>query len=201
MILLQPDCLVFRTSDGDNIPCSAQQVTIELIGDSAAWLDDEIIQDAAQAVLHYFKSELGQTLVSVGEFAQALERVLRGFGYDVRTPEQGEAISSAQEQKSNLATTSKVGKVATADLCRLVQESGDAFELEFFPRLREALQLQLKSQPAVVRFHGLRSCVKQLTGAQRWTARCRRLEDQIVGFVRECLSNEPGSESCPVIVE
>ena len=50
MILLQPDYLVFRTSDGDNIPCSAQQVTVELIGESAALLHAEVIQNAAQNV-------------------------------------------------------------------------------------------------------------------------------------------------------
>jgi len=185
MIHLQPDCLVFRTSDGENIPCSAQQVTVELIGESAANLDDEVIQNAAQAVLHYFKSDLGKTLVSVGEFAQALERVLRGLGFTVQTSDTGK----------------DPGRVGDTDLQRLASESGKGFELVFFPRLRQALRSQLDQGPALIRFRGLRGCVKQLTGAQRWTPRCQQLSDQIVGYVRHCLSLESGRQSCPVVVE
>lgn len=191
MILLQPDCLVFRTSDGENIPCSAQQVVIELIGDSAAYLDEEVIHNAAQAVLHYFKSELGQTLVSVGEFAQALERVLRGFGFDVRSPDQGKEPTHEKPD----------GQVASADLRHLALESGKAFELVFFPRLREELRSQLDRHPALVRLHGLRGCVKQLVGTRRWTSRCQHLNDQIVAFVRECLRGELRGGSCPVVME
>jgi hypothetical protein len=83
MIQLNPDCLVFQTADGDYIPCSAEFVTLELIGDAADLLDPELIQDASAAVLHYFKYELGRTHVSVGEFSMALEKVLRGFGLSV----------------------------------------------------------------------------------------------------------------------
>lgn len=32
MIRLRPDCLVFKMSSGESIPCSAEKVTIELIG-------------------------------------------------------------------------------------------------------------------------------------------------------------------------
>ena len=35
MIQLHTDCLVFETSDGEAIPCSAQDVTVELRGDAA----------------------------------------------------------------------------------------------------------------------------------------------------------------------
>jgi hypothetical protein len=185
MILLQPDYLVFRTSDGENIPCSAQQVTVELIGDSAALLNEEVIQNAAQAVLHYFKAELGKTLVSVGEFSQALEQVLRGLGFKVRTADQG----------------SEWNRVGDADLRVLAGESGKEFELGFFSRLRQELRRQLGAEPALVRFRGLRGCVKQLVGAQRWTPRCQELNDQIVEYLRQCLSTETAGHSCPLVVE
>ena len=54
------------------------------MGDSAKWLDADLVGHAAEAVLHYFKSEKGQNTVSVGEFSEALERVLRGLGLDVK---------------------------------------------------------------------------------------------------------------------
>ena len=53
----------------------------------------------------------------------------------------------------------------------LARESGDARELVFFPRLRRELRTQLQNSPRVVRFRGLRGCVKQLAGARRWS-RC-----------------------------
>jgi hypothetical protein len=83
MIQLNPDCLIFQTSNGEHIPCSAELVTIELMGETASLVDPEVIRNASAAVLHYFKHELGRTSVSVAEFSSALEKVLRGFGFDV----------------------------------------------------------------------------------------------------------------------
>jgi hypothetical protein len=160
-------------------------VTVELIGDSAALLDDEVIQNAAQAVLHYFKSELGKTLVSVGEFAQALERVLRGLGFSVSASDPGTESFPAGD----------------ADLGRLALDSQGGFELDFFPRLRRELRRQLDQAPGIIRFRGLRRCVKQLTGARRWTPRCQELSDQIVEYLRQCLSTESRRRSCPMLVE
>lgn len=186
MILLQPDYLVFKTSSGENIPCSAQQVTVELIGDSAAKLEDEVIRNAAEAVLHYFKAELGKTMVSVNEFAQALEKVLRGLGFEVRTEE------SVQDCQWD---------VSEVDLAELADEPNQLCELIFFPRLRAELRRHLHASPQVLRFHGLRGCVKQLVGAKRWNHRCQIMNDQIVDFLRTCLSSESGGNSCPLLVQ
>ena len=41
MIQLHPDCLIFRTSQGELIPCSAESVTIEMIGDASSVIDPE----------------------------------------------------------------------------------------------------------------------------------------------------------------
>lgn len=186
MILLQPDYLVFKTSNGENIPCSAQQVAVELIGESAAQLEDEVIRNAAEAVLHYFKGELGQTMVSVAEFAQALEKVLRGLGFEVRTDENG--------PDGGL-------NVAELNLAEFADELEQACELIFFPRLRAEFRRQLDSSPHVMRFHGLRGCVKQLVGAKRWNNRCQLMNDQIIDFLRMCLCSETGRNSCPLLVQ
>src|SRR3569833_1988255 len=71
MIQLRPDCLIFQTSQGELIPCSAETVTIELIGDASSVLDPEIVREAASAVVHYFKHDLGRETVSVAEFSDA----------------------------------------------------------------------------------------------------------------------------------
>jgi len=49
MIQLHPDCLIFRTSQGELIPCSAESVTIEMIGDASSLIDPETVREAPPA--------------------------------------------------------------------------------------------------------------------------------------------------------
>src|SRR5688500_20325385 len=85
MIQLHPEYLIFRTSPGELIPCSAESVTIELICDASSFLDPDTVREAAAAVVHYFKNDVGQHTVSVAAFSEALERALKCFGYEVTT--------------------------------------------------------------------------------------------------------------------
>ena len=184
MIHLRPDCLVFKTSEGMNIPASAELISVELLGDSMASIDPEIVKEAATAVLHHFKSDLGQDSVSIGEFSQALEKTLNALGFSVTS------LQIDRPQPS----------IAEADLRLLACESGKGFELFFFPRLREQIHRTLDASPEVLRFHGLRGCVKQLIGAKRWTARCQNLNDQIVEYSRTCLNLEKKTSHCALVM-
>ena len=184
MIQLHSDCLVFNSETGQAIPCSAELVTIELIGEAATLLEPDLLRHAAAAVLHYFKEELGRSTVSVSEFSQALEHILCTFGLMVDLTE----------------TTQKTPRVSELDLRKLAFESGQGFELSFFPRLRDELRKSLQESPGIVRFQGLRSCVKQLIGAQRWSPRCQKLSDHIVAFLRLCWSSEVTTASCALVV-
>jgi hypothetical protein len=167
-------------------------VTVELIGKSAQWLDKEVILQAAAAVLHYFKTEKCQETVSVGEFSQALERALRGLGLDVK--------STASSGTLVLAKSPMPLRVIEADLRQLADESTDAWELCFFPRLRDTVRRQLDGAPLLLRFHGLRPCVKLLAGAKRWSTRCQSLNDHIVEYLRTCLGREKEGNGCGLVV-
>ena len=193
MILLRPDCLVFKTTDGENIPCSAHEVTVELMGDSTEWLDADMVEHAAGAVLHYFKSEKGQDTVSVAEFSEALERVLRGLGLNVKASDGTEA---AIPDAGSLPPP----RVVEADLQELAGEPDLGCELVFFPRLRDALRRELDGTPLLLRFRGLRACVKQLAGAKRWGPHCQALSDQIVDYLRRCLGAEKCASKCALMV-
>ena len=184
MIELHPDCLMFEMPGGEAIPCSAELISVNLLGEAAEVLDPDLVQNAARAVLHYFKVEQGKTFVSMREFFRALAKVLLGFGISVNLDE------AAPPPR----------RVSESDLRQLACESGKSFELAFFPRLRVELRQQLDQSPHVVRFKGLRGCVKQLAGARRWTGRCQCLSDQIVDYLRHCLSNDPGAKSCSLMV-
>jgi hypothetical protein len=185
MIALQSDCLLFQLTNGESIPCSAEMITFEISGNAFELLDPELLRHATVSVFHYFKAELRRESVTVGEFAQALERVLRGLGFVIH--------AGTVEPRSR--------QTIETDLGRLARESADNLELFFFPRLRHELRAQLRQSPRMLRFRGLRVCAKQLAGARRWSCRCDRLRDQIVEYLRGCLSAESEPNDCALVVE
>lgn len=187
MIALRSDCLLFELNNGESIPCSADMIAVEIVGDANGLLDPETLRHAAASVFHYFKVELGRETVTIGEFSLALEKALHHLGYSIHAHMPG----------------GETANISDADLCLLANESSGSGSLElfFFPRLRDELRIRLRTSPRVVRFHGLRGCVKQLTGARRWTNRCELLQDQIVDYLRGCLNAETAPADCALVVE
>ncbi|HPC59685.1 MAG TPA: hypothetical protein PKX23_03420 [Verrucomicrobiota bacterium] len=184
MILLAQNCLVFETPDG-GVPFTPDMISVEVSGQDDHGFGPEFIEQAASAVFHYFKHDQGRLSITIAEFAEAMEKVLAGFSPAPPTP-------------SNAAASPEVRE---SDLRQIARESGGGFELVFFPRLRHELRQQLSLAPRVLRFRGLRGCVKDLLGARRWTPKCRALQDQIVCFLRECLSAEPRQTGFALVVE
>ena len=184
MITLASDCLLFQMANGESVPFSADMISVELAGNTAYWFDQEFVTHAAKAVFHYFRAELGRQMVTVAEFAEAMEKVLGGFGERPAVPK-----------------TAALPSVLESDLGRLAREFGQGCELIFFPRLRHELRQHLQQAPKLLRFRGLRDCVKELVGAQRWSVRCQGLEEQIICFLRECLSAEGGKAEFAMVVE
>lgn len=185
MIALESNCLLFQLANGESVPCSADMISVELTGGGDSQFDPEILRHASSSVFHYFKKELERETVTVGEFAVALEKVLRTLGFTIR------AGTLEKHLPENLE----------ADLCLIADQSGGSLELFFFPRLRDELRAQLRLSPRTLRFRGLRGCVKQLAGARRWSARCEQLKDQIVEYLRQCLTAEPEQNDCALVVE
>lgn len=196
MILLKPDCLVFQTSDGEHVPCSAEWITLELIGEDAAWIDPQIISNVSAAVLHYFKCDQGRDYISVGEFAIALEKALRGFGLTVYADVEPTPVPMPAPAPAPVIEKC----VVESNLQEVASAAGKGFELVFFPNLRDEVKNMMVHSPDVLRFSGLRGCVKQLTGAERWTGKCQRLNDHIVDFLRNCWQSERGAQNCSLVV-
>jgi hypothetical protein len=188
MIALHSDCLLFQLRNGESVPCSADMIAVEIIGEANGILEPETLRHAAASVFHYFKHELGREMVTIGEFSLALEKALHHLGYTIH----------AQEAGTHAAA---VAEAACADLVRMVTETDGSLELLFFPRLRDELRVRLRRSPRLVRFHGLRGCVKQLAGAQRWSNRCDQLQNQIVAYLRGCLTAETERNDCALVVE
>ena len=179
MIQLHRDYMLVETPQGEIIPCSAELVAVELIGGALDKLDAELVQEAASAVLHYFKEDLGCTTISVGEFSRALEQALDALGLRIDSPPDSEPKPRSFD----------LGKLASGTV-----------ELGFFPKLRQEVRTKMERAPQELHFHNLRGCVKQLVGAKRWNGRCQDLNDQIVEYLRACVLTESPGRSCGLIV-
>lgn len=206
MIQLRHDCLWLQGEDGAVIPCSVEQISLEIIGGTKASLEPEVLRHAAAAVLHYFKVELSRDTVTVVEFAAALSRVLAGFGLTLEVaevkpdPTPAASPSETATEPDTVEDLAGAGAVAvaevrevhvqSADLRELAALAGKLGELEFFPRLHDALRKGLDAGPEVVEFNHLRSAVKLLLGRKHWTNGCRELEARIVEALRTWLAEE-----------
>jgi hypothetical protein len=185
MIALHSECLLFQLNNGESVPCSADMIAIEIVGEVNGLLEPETLRHAAASVFHYFKTELSRETVTIGEFSLALEKALHHLGYSIHAQDPGAPPPGSGD----------------GDLIQLAQETGGSLELLFFPRLRDELRIRLRNSPKLVRFHGLRGCVKQLAGARRWSSRCEQLQDQIVDYLRGCLTAETDQNHCALVVE
>lgn len=183
MIQLHEDCLLVEQPGGGYIPWSASQLTLEFVGDAAESLNDEVLKQVAAGVLHYFKEEMGRMTITVAEFADALAKALNGMGY---TAEVAEVQSSSS--------------VGVSDLRELAFAAAKFGELDFFKRLRNRLEDQMKNPPSRVEFMGLRSCVKMLTGRKKWCPTCTRLETEIVDSLRGWYGQAPKAQETALLV-
>jgi hypothetical protein len=183
MIALAMDYLVFQMATGESVPFSADAISDELMGDGDSTYDPELVGHAANAVFHYFKHELGYQTVTLGEFAAALEKVLDGFNLSPR------------------GTVERAKLIRESDLSAVARDCGVGGELVFFPRLRQQLGVHLQASCRVIRFCGLRDCVKQLSGARRWSVKCQIMQEQIVEYLRKCLSALAKGKEVALVVE
>lgn len=184
MILLASDYLFFELSSGERIPLSAEMISVELMGEAEDMFESEFVKHAAASVFHHYKHDLGRDTITVKEFASALEKVLRGLGIKVRP------VTDEPDEASD-----------PPDLSELADEAGGAHELFFYARLRQQLRTQLQHSPRVVRFRGLRRCVKQLAGARRWSPRCELMHGQILEYLSKCFHAEAHPSECTLVVE
>ena len=185
MIALASNCLLFKLPSGENVPLSAEMISVELMGEAAASFEPEFVRNAAAAVFHYFRHDLGRETVSVAEFTELLQKVLRNFGAN---------FHCIKELSLPIAKLED-------DLQILAHQSGEVRELAFFPQVRKAVRSQLRISPQLVRFRGLRDCIIHLTGARRWSPRCDRLREQVLEYIRQCFGAEPHSHRAALVVE
>ena len=147
MIALASDCLLFEMAAGESIPVFRRH-GLGGTGGRHGRSCSTRSSSATPPRRSFITSNMnwaGKT-VSAGEFAGALEKVLRGFAAHRAAGRPGQP-----------------GRRAGIAICAGWRMTpGRAGELVFFPRLRAELRRHLQQGPRVLRFRGLRGCVKQL---------------------------------------
>jgi len=196
MIWLAQDYLLFELASGERVPFSAEAVSVELGGPGGESCDPELLRQATKAVFHYFQHELKRQTVTLVEFSAALEQVLRGFTLQAAAPP---PAAQPTPHPTPAPTIPAPPPGAPADLQQLVAEAG-GLELVFFGRLRDELRSQLRRSPRLLRFDGLRGCVKRLAGARRWSPRCRALQERIVEYLRACTAADHADRDCALVI-
>lgn len=192
MIDLCRDCLLLVQDNGEAVPCSAEDLTFEIVGASS--ISHDVLRHCAAGILHYFKADLGRTRITLAEFSGALVRILAGFGYDIEVTgvERGEASLPVPRAPSS----GPLVPIHAVDLQGLAAEAGKMGELGFFPRLKTVLDQGLSGGCSTVDCHGLRPAVKQLLGRKQWSPACRELEQRIVETLRRwyrCRTQPPAA--------
>ena len=66
MIALHDNCLIFELHNGESVPCSADMISVEIVGEANSLLEPETLRHAAASVFHYFKIELAREAVTIG---------------------------------------------------------------------------------------------------------------------------------------
>src|SRR5215467_6968916 len=103
MIALGQDFLVFRLATGESLPLSAEMVSADIMASGAKGFDREFVDHAASAVFYYYRVELGRETVTLGEFAETLEKVLKGFKLENPGPAAKRRLHVQEADLSQLA--------------------------------------------------------------------------------------------------
>jgi hypothetical protein len=148
--------------DEHRLALSIQSVA-ERVGQADWWLAESIA-----AAVHVYATRCRKNgVIPTGEIVEIVGSVLSTLGFN-------ELAAAYTNNRRRVA-------IHLGDLARRVA----AFELEFFRQLDCALGAAADRRLSVLEVDGLRACVMQLRGAQRWTAGCRRFAEEIVEYVRE----------------
>jgi hypothetical protein len=185
LIQLGEEILLLQLPSGEMVPCSVHSLSVEIQQQSPWIMEADVLESMVIAIWHYFKKDLRRKSVLMSEFVAALRRVVWGLGLSQSaTPPEGSVV-----------------QVCECDLNEWVSQVDMPMELDLYPRLRREVKSRLATAPRLLRIRGLKSVAKHYAGSPRWNARCRKVQDQILAYLRDCLRCEGGSETCPMVVE
>lgn len=135
--------------------------------DSANRADFPFIDDIRDGVLHYLEHKCPWRLLPIEDLFDRIKRMLCRIGC--------EAIADNLEL---------LAPPITVSVARAAKEAGNGFELLFFQMLQEEID-DLRARGAEdFHFTDIRECSLVLRGSRIWTARCKRLHQEILAFLQ-----------------
>lgn len=140
--------------------------------------------DVLSGILSYLKNHYSGTTIECEDLIARIRRALTDVGLGV--------MASHVEHRSPPL------RIALHDLAR---QAGDSYELGFFRLLRERFRAASRHGATEILCLGVKPCVRQLAGHNRWTARCEALEGEIEQFLFSEVHAAPGGpESLTVTI-
>lgn len=166
MIQLNPRSICLHLPHGETVPLLAKSVVHAYCEQKPLGIDMESwqLEEVAHALIHYLRVDLHRDTIAADDFFEALSTLVI-------------VVGDHPAQKSE-------EPIQSANLYHMAQEPGCAFELAFFRAVQRATREFKAQRTRLIRFVGLRPCVKLLLGAKNWGKSCQRLSDEIVDFIR-----------------
>lgn len=130
--------------------------------DVPSWMAEDISRGVESFLTNHYKG----TVIDSDELFDRIEKTLSNLGLN--------------EVAANIDKTPPPVRISLSELAR---RAGTGYELAFFQLLDDELRSAAAGGAFRVECHGLRTCVRRLSSAKRWTNRCRVLESEITEFV------------------
>lgn len=127
-----------------------------------------IVSDISRGVESFLANHYKGCYIDSSDLFERIEKALSSIG-----------LSRIAERMDR---TPPPMRVSLSDLAR---RAGTGYELGFFHLLGEALQSAASGGACRIELHGLRSAVRRLVGAKKWTERCESLQRLIVSFIQQ----------------
>ena len=186
MITLASDCLLFEMATRREHPVLGRH------GLAWSWraarrelFDPEFVHHATKAVFHYFKHELGRQTVTAGEFAGALEKVLRGFAVTAQA-----------------ASHPTPPRACWSPICAgWPMNPARAASFSSFRACAPNCSGTCSRPRACCAFAGCAAASSSSPARGAGAGAARRLEGEIVDYLRQCLSAESGPVEFALLVE
>lgn len=159
-----------KFEDGHMAPFDEQRLamSIQHVAERAGHSDWWLAESVAAAVHAYAVKCRSDGVIPSREIVEIVVSVLSTLGF--------QKISQAYAGHEHSAAI---------HLSDLTAKKDAVYELEFFRQLDHELKAASNHRLSVMEVDGLRACVMQLRGAQRWNAGCRKLAEEIIEYVRE----------------
>ncbi len=154
---------------------------------SPQWLENSIQQAAAEAghdkwwfatdivksLFLYLKERFQSSVITINELFGKIRHTLEALGF-------GDIASRLHDQMPPWRIS--LTKMA-------FDASQDAYELHFFPRLKQQLDQAGQSGAELIYADGLRDAVKLLCSTNRWKPQCEKLRGEVLTFINDHLKS------------